>query len=886
MLYKITSDVRWRNGDFLVLINKKLRVKELLVSTVIIGGVLGSLSTVNADENKVGSSKTQTSSVMSSSSSSHTSQVSSTKTSSSSDDSQVSRTKSLSSIVEQQHSVSRDTTKQSTHSSATVSTRSVQIPQSKFKTGSVVTLTAAAKTSNGVRLSSYANQSGVVTKATAQKHGNSNYVYNIKLDNGVVVSNVLEQGVSAFIKTNVFGINNRVEIKKNAKYNGDAKNITAYQGIGGKVTKITRFHQSSSSFYYQVTLDNGVVIDKVLEQDLQRYTNKPVHKDGWSKEDGATKYYVNGKHVVGEKKIGGHWYNFTSNGAQSKGLTKLAHKTVFYDVKSGQMKYGYVWINGSLMFFDKADGHALTGVRHYNGGVEVYSPDFKQIRNNYATVGGSKYYLTGNGDAFKGSRKTNGHLEFYGTNHVQVRNNYAWINQSLMYFDGNGYAMTGVRHYGSNMEYYDVNHKQVRNNYIRTGNTYYYMKANGDAFKGLRQYSKIGLEYYGSDFKQVRNNYATANASRYYFSHNGDAIKGTRTVKGKLEYYNTGYKQVRNNYAWINGSLMFFDHNGYAMTGVRHYGSNMEYYDVNHKQIRDSYVRTGNTYYYMKANGDAFKGLRHYSQTGIEYYGSDFKQVRNQSVTIGDKIYHFNKDGDSDSIKSKNLGTAKYAKGANAYIVSNADQSVNGHHDLKKYVGQNVKIIDAASEQHSHSNWKYTIKLNNGVVIKNVLEQDLQSNKVNLKVDTNKLINWFESRKGKLTYSMYGSRNGADGTADCSGSVVQAIRDAGGTPYTWLYNTEAIHDYLKENVYQLIDNNDRNGWMSKRGDIVIWGQQGHSNGGAGHIGIITNNLGNPLFISTCYITQGQKGTAVQEVLYNQYAAKNNYPYYYVYRLAQ
>jgi len=878
--------VRWKNGDFLVLINKKLRVKELLVSTVIIGGVLGSLSTVNADENKVGSSKTQTSSVMSSSSSSHTSQVSSTKTSSSSDDSQVSRTKSLSSIVEQQHSVSRDTTKQSTHSSATVSTRSVQIPQSKFKTGSVVTLTAATKTSNGVRLSSYANQSGVVTKATAQKHGNSNYVYNIKLDNGVVVSNVLEQGVSAFIKTNVFGINNRVEIKKNAKYNGDAKNITIYQGIGGKVTKITRFHQSSSSFYYQLTLDNGVVIDKVLEQDLQRYTNKPVHKDGWSKEDGATKYYVNGKHVVGEKKIGGHWYNFTSNGAQSKGLTKLAHKTVFYDVKSGQMKYGYVWINGSLMFFDKADGHALTGVRHYNGGVEVYSPDFKQIRNNYATVGGSKYYLTGNGDAFKGSRKTNGHLEFYGTNHVQVRNNYAWINQSLMYFDGNGYAMTGVRHYGSNMEYYDVNHKQVRNNYIRTGNTYYYMKANGDAFKGLRQYSKTGLEYYGSDFKQVRNNYATANASRYYFSHNGDAIKGTRTVKGKLEYYNTGYKQVRNNYAWINGALMFFDHNGYAMTGVRHYGSNMEYYATNHKQIRDSYVRTGNTYYYMKANGDAFKGLRHYSQTGIEYYGSDFKQVRNQSVTIGDKIYHFNKDGDSDSIKSKNLGTAKYAKGANAYIVSNADQSVNGHHDLKKYVGQNVKIIDAASEQHSHSNWKYTIKLNNGVVIKNVLEQDLQSNKVNLKVDTNKLINWFESRKGKLTYSMYGSRNGADGTADCSGSVVQAIRDAGGTPYTWLYNTEAIHDYLKENVYQLIDNNDRNGWMSKRGDIVIWGQQGHSNGGAGHIGIITNNLGNPMFISTCYITQGQKGTAVQEVLYNQYAAKNNYPYYYVYRLAQ
>jgi len=568
------------------------------------------------------------------------------------------------------------------------------------------------------------------------------------------------------------------------------------------------------------------------------------------------------------------------------GVRHYGSNMEYYDVNHKQVRNNYIR-TGNTYYYMKANGDAFKGLRQYSKtGLEYYGSDFKQVRNNYATANASRYYFSHNGDAIKGTRTVKGKLEYYNTGYKQVRNNYAWINGSLMFFDHNGYAMTGVRHYGSNMEYYDVNHKQVRNNYIRTGNTYYYMKANGDAFKGLRQYSKTGLEYYGSDFKQVRNNYATANASRYYFSHNGDAIKGTRTVKGKLEYYNTGYKQVRNNYAWINGSLMFFDHNGYAMTGVRHYGSNMEYYATNHKQIRDSYVRTGNTYYYMKANGDAFKGLRHYSQTGIEYYGSDFKQVRNQSVTIGDKIYHFNKDGDSDSIKSKNLGTAKYAKGANAYIVSNADQSVNGHHDLKKYVGQNVKIIDAASEQHSHSNWKYTIKLNNGVVIKNVLEQDLQSNKVNLKVDTNKLINWFESRKGKLTYSMYGSRNGADGTADCSGSVVQAIRDAGGTPYTWLYNTEAIHDYLKENVYQLIDNNDRNGWMSKRGDIVIWGQQGHSNGGAGHIGIITNNLGNPLFISTCYITQGQKGTAVQEVLYNQYAAKNNYPYYYVYRLAQ
>ncbi|MEX0380382.1 peptidoglycan amidohydrolase family protein [Leuconostoc sp. MS02] len=852
------------------MVNKKLRVKELLVSTIIIGGVLGTMSTVNAAENTARVST----------------QVSSTMATSSSVASQVPSTKASSSTIESQHSVATDEPTQNASTNATPSTRAIQIPQAKFKIGSVIALTASAKTSNGTQLQSYGNQSGVVTKVTASKHANSDYVYDITLDNGVVVSNILEQGVVSFDKISAFSINNRVEIKKDATRDGDAKNITAYRGIGGTITKVTRFHQLSSNFYYQVTLDNGVVIAKVLEQDLQRYTNKPVHKDGWSNENGATKYYVNGLSVVGEKKIGGHWYHFASNGVQSKGLTTLAHKTVFYDVNSGQMTYGYVWANGALMFFDTADGHALTGVRHYSGGVEVYGSDFKQIRNNYATIGGTRYYLTGNGDAFKGARKVNGQLEFYGANYVQVRHNYTWLNGALMFFDGNGHAMTGVRHYGSNMEYYDANHKQVRNSYIRTGNTYYYLKANGDAFKGLRQYSKTGIEYYGSDFKQVRNNYATANGATYYFNGDGDAIKRTRTINGKLEYYGDNYKQVRNNYAWLNGSLMFFDAKGYAMTGVRQYGANMEYYDANHKQIRNSYVRTGNTYYYMKANGDAFKGLRQYSPTGIEYYGTDFKQVRNQSVTLGDKIYHFNKDGDSDAIKPKNPAAAKYAKNASVYITSNADQSVNGNHNLKNYVGQNVKIIAVTSEQHLQSNWQYTIELNNGTVIKNVLEQDLQENKVDFKVDTNKLIDWFQSRKGKLTYSMSGSRNGTDGTADCSGSVVQAIRDAGGTPYTWLYNTEAIHDYLKSNLYQLLANNDRDGWLSKRGDIVIWGQQGHSDGAAGHIGIITNNADNPLFISTCYITQGQKGTAVQEVQYNQYAAKNGYPYYYVYRLAQ
>lgn len=148
-------------------------------------------------------------------------------------------------------------------------------------------------------------------------------------------------------------------------------------------------------------------------------------------------------------------------------------------------------------------------------------------------------------------------------------------------------------------------------------------------------------------------------------------------------------------------------------------------------------------------------------------------------------------------------------------------------------------------------------------------------------VDINKVIQWFYDREGKLTYSMYGSRNGDDGTADCSGSMTQALYDSGASRYAYLYSTETIHPYLTNNGFELIVENDQNGWDAQAGDIVIWGQRGASAGAGGHIMIMTDGTN---CISTCYYTGGEVGTAVQELPYNSFVALDNYPYYYVYRM--
>lgn len=86
--------------------------------------------------------------------------------------------------------------------------------------------------------------------------------------------------------------------------------------------------------------------------------------------------------------------------------------------------------------------------------------------------------------------------------------------------------------------------------------------------------------------------------------------------------------------------------------------------------------------------------------------------------------------------------------------------------------------------------------------------------------------------RNKVWYSMNGSRDGSDGSGDCSGTVVSSIWKAGASKPSWLYNTDSMHAWLLANGFKLISAS--SSWDAKRGDVVIWGQKGASGGAAGH----------------------------------------------------
>ena len=141
-------------------------------------------------------------------------------------------------------------------------------------------------------------------------------------------------------------------------------------------------------------------------------------------------------------------------------------------------------------------------------------------------------------------------------------------------------------------------------------------------------------------------------------------------------------------------------------------------------------------------------------------------------------------------------------------------------------------------------------------------------------INVEKVINHMYALKKKgITYSMYGSRTGVDGTADCSGAVYSALRAGGGYNYGWVPSTESQHDYLLKLGYKLVANN--TSLNAKRGDIFIWGKRGASAGAGGHTGMFIDGQ------NVIHCNYGRNGVTIGN--HDNLWAWDGRPYFYAYR---
>ena len=101
-----------------------------------------------------------------------------------------------------------------------------------------------------------------------------------------------------------------------------------------------------------------------------------------------------------------------------------------------------------------------------------------------------------------------------------------------------------------------------------------------------------------------------------------------------------------------------------------------------------------------------------------------------------------------------------------------------------------------------------------------------------------KMIKWFEDRKGKVDYSM-DERNGKTGKYDCSSAVYFSLVSAFNKEYSHICNTATLPYFLQNLGYRCIVKN--GSWEAKRGDIIIWCKNVGEAGSEAHTGIFINN---------------------------------------------
>lgn len=143
-----------------------------------------------------------------------------------------------------------------------------------------------------------------------------------------------------------------------------------------------------------------------------------------------------------------------------------------------------------------------------------------------------------------------------------------------------------------------------------------------------------------------------------------------------------------------------------------------------------------------------------------------------------------------------------------------------------------------------------------------------------------KIGGWFVARRGLITYSMTGSRNGTDGTGDCSGTTSQALKD-NGFPIKGLPSTVTLGAQLASVGWVRISRNED--WDAQADDIVMmsWSADMAGSGGAGgHVGVMLDSVN---FISCDLSTQGAIGQAINTYPWDSYYGWNNPTYIEVWR---
>ena len=435
---------------------------------------------------------------------------------------------------------------------------------------------------------------------------------------------------------------------------------------------------------------------------------------------------------------------------------------------------------------------------------------------------------------------------------------------------------------------------KLANGYVQADDGNYYMFKNGTRQKGVQKW--MGTYYYfdPTTYLRVDNDYREqvwqdGTHDWYMFGSNGQIVTGKYDWQGNVYYFDpSSYLKVVNDYraTEADGRGVLLSNNGAALSGVQKWMGTYYYFDpVTKLRVDNKYVQSRWGLWYMfGSNGQVVSGK--YDWQGSTYYfdPSSYLKVSNdyRATERDGRGVLLGADGRALSGVQKWMGTYYYfdpvtklrvdnnyvqSQWGDWYMFGNDGRIVQGFYNWKGslYYFDNYTFLKVTND------WRDGVYFgSDGRVID-------PSNTF-----SGRVINWFRNHERKLTYSMYGSRNGEDGTADCSGAMTEALYEAGATKPNEIYDTGSISPYLLLNGYSLVYEG-QSYYNPRFGDIVIWGPKNHTTGGNGHMVIVSNMSSNPNCISVNWLSRGKKGAAVSENNYYWYWNTHGKQYQQVFR---
>ena len=284
-------------------------------------------------------------------------------------------------------------------------------------------------------------------------------------------------------------------------------------------------------------------------------------------------------------------YYSVINGARSRGIPGIIVEHAFISNKGDAMKLsseaflkslGEADAQGIIEAIRSGEIKGQGGLYNDGKGTRYKTAAGVDLKNDWVSVGGKRYYMGSDGYAVLWENKIDGHWYYFNGSGVMQT---GWVTWSKLgtksYFDADGRARTGWHTIGGKRYYFDPATARSVRWENRIGGSWYYFNAASEMQTGWVTWSKLGTKSYFNDDGKARTGWHTLWGKRYYFDPaTARSVRWEQRIGGSFYYFNAASQMHTGWLIWsTDKKRSYFDANGKALTGWQTIGGKRYYFD-------------------------------------------------------------------------------------------------------------------------------------------------------------------------------------------------------------------------------------------------------------------------------------------------------------------